>query len=114
MTRPERYDELRRQHRLAVNCTDLDKTIKRSGSVSEKGDVYIPCDRCRKDHRLSWEKLLAVRERWEQEHTAQCSEVAALRELVSEVSVIVVSDGMTELVALQVRARKLLKGSGAA
>jgi hypothetical protein len=110
MTRPERYEELRRQGRLPVNCTDPDSPSKLIGSLSLKADVYYYCDRCRRDHRLSWEKIRAVREQWEQEHGKQSEseDVAALREIVREVSELVVSDEMSELAALQVRARELL------
>lgn len=114
MTRPERYDELRRQGRLAVNCTDLDKPLKLIGCVSLKADSFYYCDRCHSNHRLTWEKLRAVREQWERDNGI-VSEVVVLREIVREFSLLVMSESVTdELRALQRRARELFKESGAA
>ncbi|HYU75265.1 MAG TPA: hypothetical protein VEL31_21565 [Ktedonobacteraceae bacterium] len=113
MTKQERYKELRQQGRLLIDCApsnELDLPRKLIASIDKQANIWLYCSRCHREHRLSWKKIRAIREQWEREHgqESESEDVAALREIVRELSGLVVSDKMSELVALQVRARKLL------
>jgi hypothetical protein len=113
MTKPERYEELRQQGRFPIDCissNELGLPRKLIASIDKKANVWLYCSRCHREHRLSWEKIRAVRDQWEQERgqESESEDVAALWEIVRDLSELEVSDEMDEPVALQMRARKLL------